>query len=59
MTNRLADGLLQPIRRPVSGVNHLPAEIGLSGRHHNLLRHPFVRHEHSTQRFVPTHHIGQ
>ncbi|GFG99395.1 hypothetical protein MTIM_52740 [Mycobacterium timonense] len=41
------------------GINDVPAEIGLRGGYHQLLRYPVDRPEQGAQAFVTAHHIGQ
>ncbi len=59
MTCRGIDGLLHPCRRPAGGVNHPPADVGLVGGDHDLVRCAVGDGEDGTQALVPGDHVGQ
>lgn len=58
-TGRRADGVIQLIRGPSTGVDDLPTEISLLGRHHDLPGNSIDRLEHRAQALLTAHHIGQ
>ena len=59
MLRSFLDGLTQTGFRPAGGINDLPAELGLLGRHHQLPGYPLDRREQRAQALVAVHHIGQ
>lgn len=54
-----ADGVLHLASRPSGGINDVPAEIGLVGGHHQLLRYPVDRPEQGAQALMAADHIDQ
>jgi hypothetical protein len=54
-----ADALGQMRRRPATGIDHIPADLGLFDGDDGLLRCPVPHREHGPQALVPGDHVGQ
>ncbi|CAG6933442.1 hypothetical protein PICSAR120_04300 [Mycobacterium avium subsp. paratuberculosis] len=59
MPGGVADGVIHSGRRPATGVDDLPADVGTVGRQHHLGGRPVGRGEHRAQALVPGHDIMQ
>ncbi|GAB4987240.1 hypothetical protein MAHJHV58_10160 [Mycobacterium avium subsp. hominissuis] len=53
------DGVVQPVGRPIGGIDDVPTEFGALGGHHQLAGRPLVRREHGAQALVPGYHVAQ
>ncbi|CAG6852628.1 hypothetical protein PICSAR11_04025 [Mycobacterium avium subsp. paratuberculosis] len=53
------DGVIQPVGRPIGGIDDVPTEFGALGGYHQLAGRPLVRREHGAQALVPGHHVAQ